>query len=268
MDLDCALNHSDTREAYDRLSSHYDELTSHHRYEQWFSQLMPVLESEGLAGKRLLDLGCGTGKSTLPLVARGWQATAVDVSPGMLEELKLKAGDSVKVHCADIAQLPRLGEFDLVLSLGEAMNYCAANGGFADALRGVQRNLAPAGLALFDLNTLRSYRTFFAESQTSRLTSAEATWRGQVEGETEPGMLAEGVMAISEADGTSGESIHRQAHIPERDARDALAAAGLELRAVYGHDYSGEMQQPLDQERHTKGIFVSSLAIERRRGGE
>lgn len=259
MDLNCALNHSDTREAYDLLSPHYDELTSHHLYDRWFEQLIPVLEREGLSGSRLLDLGCGTGKSTLPLVDRGWQATAVDVSPGMLRELERKAGNRVQVHCADIAELPRLGQFDLVLSLGEAMNYCAANGGFVDALRGVRRNLAPGGLVMFDLNTLRSYGTFFAERQTSRLRNAEATWRGQVGSETEPGMLAAGVMAISEAGGSNDESLHRQAHIPESEAKEALAAVGLELRAVYGHDYSGVLEQPLSQERHTKGIFISGL---------
>lgn len=126
MRLSYDSDHGRTRQAYDLLATHYDELTAHHRYEEWFDRLLPALEREGLSGERLLDLGCGTGKSTLPLVGRGWRATAVDLSPGMLKQLEAKAGSKVTTYRANIADLPDLGEFDLVLCLGEAMNYCAA----------------------------------------------------------------------------------------------------------------------------------------------
>ncbi len=39
----------------------------------------------------VIDLGCGTGRSLLPLAQRGWQATGVDLSPHMLHELRKKA---------------------------------------------------------------------------------------------------------------------------------------------------------------------------------
>jgi len=252
-----AQDYSLTREAYDLLSTHYDELTEHHRYEEWFDRLMPALEKEGLSGNRLLDLGCGTGKSTLPLVARGWQATAVDLSPGMLRELKSKAGDRVEVHEADIADLPVLGEFDLVLSLGEAMNYSAAEGGFEEALRGARRNLAPTGLALFDLNTLQSYESFFAQTEVKPARGVVTTWTGQVTGQAVPGELAAATMEFATSDGQAVNSTHRQRHVSEPDAIGAMAAAGLECLAVYGHDYSGVLEQPLDQHRHTKGIFIA-----------
>lgn len=250
-------DHAPTREAYDLLSTHYDELTEHHLYEEWFDRLIPALEKEGLTGNRLLDLGCGTGKSTLPLLGRGWRATAVDLSPGMLAQLKRKAGDQVETLEADIADLPVLGEFDLVLSLGEAMNYSAAEGGFQAALDGVARNLASTGLALFDLNTLHSYETFFAETEVKPAGGVTTTWTGQVRGEAEPGDLATAVMEFTSPDGQHLSTIHRQRHISEPDAIAALNAAGLECVAVYGHDYSGVLEQPLDQRRHNKGIFIA-----------
>lgn len=259
MEPTSAQIYSDTRGAYDLLASHYDELTSHHRYDEWFDQLMPALEKAGLSGDQLLDLGCGTGKSSLPLVNRGWKATAVDLSPGMLQELKRKAGDKVNTVCADIADLPKLGEFDLVLCLGEAMNYCAANGGFSGALQGVRRNLAPGGLALFDLNTLRSYDTFFAQREVKPANSHTTTWTGQVTEPAEAGGLASATMEVTAPDGSSAISTHRQRHVTEEGAVSALAEAGVEAVAVYGHDYSGLLEQPLDQQRHTKGIFIARL---------
>jgi SAM-dependent methyltransferase len=257
MEPSYAQDYSPTKEAYDLLSTHYDELTDHHRYEEWFDRLMPALEKEGLSGDRLLDLGCGTGKSTLPLVARGWKATAVDLSPGMLRKLKSKAGDRVQVHEADIADLPVLGEFDLVLSLGEAMNYSAAEGGFQEALHGVRRNLAPTGLALFDLNTLHSYESFFAQTEVKPAQGVMTTWTGQVSGQAVPGDLAAATMEFATDDGRQLSSTHRQRHVSEADAIAAMAEAGLEFLTVYGHDYSGVFEQPLDQQRHTKGIFIA-----------
>lgn len=252
-----AQDYSLTREAYDLLSTHYDELTDHHRYEEWFDQLMPALEKAGLSGNRLLDLGCGTGKSTLPLVARGWDATAVDISPGMLRELERKADGRVEVHVADIADLPTLGEFDLVLCLGEAMNYVAPDGGFSKTLRGVSRNLAPRGLSLFDLNTLHSYETFFAHKEVKPADGVTTTWTGQVTGQAVPGDLAAATMEIATADGEQISSTHRQRHVSETEAIGAMTEAGLECLAVYGHDYSGVLEQPLDQHRHNKGIFIA-----------
>ncbi len=249
------------------MAPHYDELTEHHRYDEWFAQLMPALERERLTGNRLLDLGCGTGKSTLPLVARGWKATAVDLSPGMLRRLKRKANDQVSVHQADIAALPQLGEFDLVLSLGEAMNYSAAEDGFEAALEGIARNLAPTGLALFDLNTLHSYETFFAQKEVKPTNGVTTTWTGQVVGQATTGELAAATMEFATNDGQHVTSTHRQRHVSETDAIRSLADAGLECLAVYGHDYSGVLEQPLDQHRHTKGIFIAKPCrrIEERR---
>jgi tellurite methyltransferase len=39
-------------------------------------------------GRRAIDLGCGTGRDTLPLLAAGWHVLAVDAEPTALVELK------------------------------------------------------------------------------------------------------------------------------------------------------------------------------------
>ncbi len=239
------------------MAPHYDELTEHHRYDEWFDRLMPALERKGLTGNRLLDLGCGTGKSTLPLVDRGWEATAVNLSPGMLRRLKSKAGDQVSVQQADVAALPKLGEFDLVLSLGDVMNYTAAQGGFEEALEGIAQNLARTGLALFDLNTLHSYGTLFAQKDVKPVNGVTTTWIGQVAGQATAGKSAAATMEFATSDGRKFSSTHRQRHVSETEAISSMAEAGLECVAVYGHDYSGALEQPLDQHRHTKGIFIA-----------
>jgi 2-polyprenyl-3-methyl-5-hydroxy-6-metoxy-1,4-benzoquinol methylase len=42
---------------------------------------------------RVLDVGAGTGSLSLPLARLGYQVTALDLSLGMLERLRLRAAD-------------------------------------------------------------------------------------------------------------------------------------------------------------------------------
>jgi ubiquinone/menaquinone biosynthesis C-methylase UbiE len=62
--------------------------------------ILPIARSHGLSGRRLLDVGCGKGKSFLPMLARGWKVTACDISPSMLEIARAKAGDAVDLSVA------------------------------------------------------------------------------------------------------------------------------------------------------------------------
>ena len=51
--------------------------------------LLRALESRPSApGRRALDLGCGTGRDALPLLAAGWHVTAIDAEAQALEVLE------------------------------------------------------------------------------------------------------------------------------------------------------------------------------------
>ena len=79
-------------QAYEAIAPVYDDFTAHHDYELWLGNLLPKLRRHGLNGHRLLDVGCGTGKSFIPMLERGWKVTACDISPSMLELARAKAG--------------------------------------------------------------------------------------------------------------------------------------------------------------------------------
>jgi 2-polyprenyl-3-methyl-5-hydroxy-6-metoxy-1,4-benzoquinol methylase len=50
-----------------------------------------LLEIAGRAGNPVLELGCGTGRLTIPMAQAGVEITGLDVVPGMLERARGKA---------------------------------------------------------------------------------------------------------------------------------------------------------------------------------
>jgi SAM-dependent methyltransferase len=250
--------------AYRTMASVYDDFTAHHDYEGWLTDLLKILEPHGLTGRRLLDVACGTGKSFLPMLPRGWQVTGCDLSPEMVALAREKAGDSVELSVADMRALPKLGEFDLVWALDDAINYLLSPEELTDALRGMGENLAGAGLLLFDVNEMPAYRTFYTETSVVERNGRRLVWEGLSSPDAAPGSIWEARLEVQGEDGTPVEeleaSIHRQRHFPEAEVRDALERAGLECLDVYGHGLDGIPRQPADPERHTKVIYIARRA--------
>jgi SAM-dependent methyltransferase len=245
------------REANDRFSASYDDFNHQYLNVQWTGRLLERAEAAGMMnGHRLLDLGCGTGLSFFPMLDRGWQVIACDVSPAMIEvaQRKSEGDDRVEALIADMRDLPDLGEFDLVWAVNDAINYLLSADELQAALTAMRRSLAPGGVALFDVNTLDSYRTFFAEEFSVEHDGRNMVWTGRVDGsQAHPGMVAEARFVDEREPGLV--HVHRQRHFPESVIRRALQAANLRLHAVYG-ELEGELDEMLDEEVHSKAVYV------------
>jgi ubiquinone/menaquinone biosynthesis C-methylase UbiE len=64
---------------YDCLAPFYDRFTRGYAYEPWISAIERRAVSLGLSGTRVLDIACGTGNSTLPLLLRGYSVVGCDI---------------------------------------------------------------------------------------------------------------------------------------------------------------------------------------------
>ena len=240
---------------YEAMAPVYDDFTGHYESEAWIADLVKALERRDLTGRRLLDVGCGTGTSFQPMLAQGWEVTGCDISPAMLSLAREKAGDAVRLSVADMLDLPEFGEFDLVWALDDAINYLLSPGELGQALAGMRANLAPTSLLLFDVNELQAYRTFFAETTVVEREGRRLIWRGLASADVPPGSICESEMEVA-----PGEVLtHRQRHFPEAEVKAALAWAGLECLDVYGHGLDGIPTQPLAP-THTKAIYIARAA--------
>lgn len=240
---------------FDSFAPYYDAFTAGYQAERWTGRLADLAERVGgISGRRLLDVGCGTGKSAAPMIARGWEVVGSDVSEGMLEVARERLGGQARLEAADVRDLPTFGAFDLVWALNDTLNNMLSRDELRAALEAMGRNLAPGGVALFDLNTELMCRAIATEEEVREVDGFQMRWTGL-------GGFAAGGRADARFEllgNPAATHVHRQRHFPEAEAREVIAAAGLECLGVWG-DYEGEQDQPLDEERHQKAIYLARL---------
>lgn len=246
---------------YDALADAYDALTADYCHERWLTELERLALGHGLAGRRMLDIACGTGKSFMPLLRRGYEVTACDISPAMVHQARLKATEA-EVFVADMRSLGSVGSFDLVTCLDDALNYLIDEEEMLGGLRGVRENLAPCGIALWDLNSLCMYRTAFASDWVCEREGFFIAWQGGAAGDFAPAAIAEATVDVF-ASGRRGRewrrrrSTHRQRHWPVSAIAEIAARAGLQLVEVRGQHRGARLDHFVDEELHTKIVFVA-----------
>jgi SAM-dependent methyltransferase len=246
--------------AYERLAPVYDDFTDGYDHDAWIDRLEQIARSHGANGPRVLDVACGTGKSFAPLLERGYDVWACDISPAMVERARRCADiDADRVLVADMRALPELGAFELVTCLDDAVNYLLDVDDLIAAFAGVARLLAPGGIYLFDTNTLATYRAGFAVDTIFERPLANATWRGETSEPIESGALCAASIEISGSD-DGAISRHLQRHHPQSAICHALTSAGLACRAVLGQSTGGFLHEEPDEDRHTKLVYVAGRA--------
>ena len=143
--------------------------------------LSELLDRHPVAGRRALDVACGTGTLALLLADDGWDVTGLDSSVAMLDQADAKAenmptlghvafvqGDMRALSINDErpmtkdqrAQVDTLSSFvlrpssfNLVTCVYDSLNYLLDERELAACFEGMARMLAPGGLLVADMNT-------------------------------------------------------------------------------------------------------------------
>jgi SAM-dependent methyltransferase len=262
---------SQAAHAYDVLAPYYDDFTAGYAYERWIQAIEDRAVALGLTGRRALDLGCGTGKSTGQLIARGYSVLACDISPGMVAQAQARYPEHTdRFLVADMRDLPALGEFDLVLCLDDAVNYLLSADELAAAFSCAARVLAPDGVFVFDVNSLLTYRTTFSLDTVREGEGVLLAWRGESEPTFARGGMGTATVEIfvNREDGLweRRSMRHVQRHHPPDAIRAALASAGLEC-VVAGQHPGARLEDGFDDECHIKLVYFARRASARRPGG-
>lgn len=149
---------------YGKFAYLYDELMTDAPYEQWVSFVLDIIKKNGNHHRQILDVGCGTGNIAIPLSKHGLQVTAVDLSEEMLFVAKEKsdaAEAEVQFFQQDMRELEGLGEFDVVISLCDCINYLNNEQEMNATFQRISHHLKKNGLFIFDVHSIHKVEAIF-----------------------------------------------------------------------------------------------------------
>jgi SAM-dependent methyltransferase len=108
------------------------------------------------AGGPVLEIGCGTGRITIPIAQLGFPVTGLDIVPGMIERARRKSeglparwvvGDGRSFHLDEL--------FHLIFLTGNVFQFFLTNADQAALLERVHAHLPPEGLFAFETRNPR-----------------------------------------------------------------------------------------------------------------
>jgi SAM-dependent methyltransferase len=103
-------------------------------------------------GGPVLELGCGTGRVTIPLARQGVNITGLDIVPGMLAQARRKAeGLPIRWVEADARTFHLATQFDLIFTTGATFQHLLTRPDQEATLARVRQHLAPEGYFAFDI---------------------------------------------------------------------------------------------------------------------
>jgi len=169
---------SPVRRYHDRVAGRYDA-SYEDAYWKWhdaltWDSIKPFLPRE--QASPVLDLGCGTGKWAMRLLASGYPVTCVDVSGAMVEQARRKIEAArldkraayFQTDLCDLSAVPD-GAFGLALALGEPLGCVEAP---ATALKQIRAKLRPGGVLIATLdNRLAAIDYYLERGDLSELTA-------------------------------------------------------------------------------------------------
>jgi hypothetical protein len=88
-------------------------------------EALPLPAARGAA----VDLGAGVGLHALPLARRGFEVVAIDNSPVLLDELRLRRGSlAIAIHHADLLEFRRFlpGQAQVIVCMGDTLTHLPA----------------------------------------------------------------------------------------------------------------------------------------------
>ncbi len=99
--------------------------------------------------KKILDVGCGTGKATIMLHDLGYDIQGTDANNGMLSVARQKS-NKIKFFRSDMRKIETHEKFDAIFISFRAFAYMVTNEDAEKAIASINRVLKNSGLLIFD----------------------------------------------------------------------------------------------------------------------
>lgn len=137
----------------------YDALYGEKNYAAECDMIESLFAEFGANGKpaSVADFGCGTGNHVIPLARRGYQISGVDLSPGMLENARIKAtnagvSERTRFALGNVQDVAVPGApVDAAIMMFAVLGYQQTDAEVMAALTNVRRHIPAGAPFVFDV---------------------------------------------------------------------------------------------------------------------
>lgn len=135
---------------YKNFSKIYDKFMEICDYNEWARVLENYIKEYNPEGKKILDLGCGTG-STLLKIAEKYECSGLDLSEEMLKKANIKLkGKNVHLFLGDMREFDTGEKYDVIFSFFDTLNHLTSLEDLTDLFNSVKKSLEKGGIYIFD----------------------------------------------------------------------------------------------------------------------
>jgi len=155
---------------YYALAPVYDRLNAEIDYSAWADYIDSKIKAHsGVKPELVLDLCCGTGSMTMELDRRGYDMTAIDLSPEMLDLAREKAAangraENILFLCQDMCEFELYGTVQAVVSCLDSLNHLDGEGDLDKVFALVKNYLESGGIFCFDLNSEYKFENIYSDN--------------------------------------------------------------------------------------------------------
>lgn len=149
---------NDREDAFSRLQ--------YRRYVAWSSRIQReaplILDTLGrVSGRKVLDLGCGTGEHSRFLAEQGFQVVGIDLSETLLEEARSEEAPRTQYLRSDLRDLAGLDlqGFEGAVCLGNTLVFLQEESDLARFAQGLAQSLLPGARLLVQILNYAGLRT-------------------------------------------------------------------------------------------------------------
>jgi len=140
---------------YDRFAFIYDSLMSdipYDKYAEWVQATAPVS-----TGKRLVDIGCGTGVLSVKFAKAGYDVIGIDLSEAMLtiaQNRSLEEGTDISFVCQSMTEIDGIDDVDVAVIAIDSVNYLETLEEVKQTFECIYKALSPGGQLFLDVHSL------------------------------------------------------------------------------------------------------------------